>query len=91
MIALFRLLFMATLVLTVVYLSLSVYSRAVRRGKLRDEWEVMAAEGRAPDRESFIAEGMAEYEGGLRRKLLWLVYIVPLTLFVFVIVMTNYA
>ena len=90
MIALVRLLVMATLVLTVVYLSLSVYSRAVRRGKLRDEWEAMAADGRAPDREAFIAEGMAEYEGGLRRKLLWLVYIVPLALFLFIIVMTNY-
>ena len=90
MIALLRLLAMAFVVLTVVYFSLALYSRAVRRGKLEDEWRAMAASGEAPDRESFIAEGLAEYEGGLRRKLLWLVYIVPLSLFLFIVYATNY-
>ena len=90
MIALLRLLVMALLVLTVVYFSLALYSRAVRRGKLEDEWQRMAAAGEAPDREGFIEQGMRDYEGGLRRKLLWLVYIIPLSLFVFLIYATNY-
>ena len=90
MIALLRLMVMAFLVLTVVYFSLALYSRAVRRGKLEAEWEALAAAGEPPDREGFIASGMAEYEGGLRRKLLWLVYIVPLSLFLFIVYATNY-
>ena len=90
MLALMRLLVMAFLVLTVIYLSLSLYSRMTHRKRLEDEWQSLAMEGRAPDRDAFIAEGMAEYEGGLRRKLLLLVYVIPLALFLFLVFATNY-
>ena len=28
-------------------------------------------------REDYIAEGMARYEAGLRRKLIWLIFVIP--------------
>ena len=39
MLALARLLVIGFVVLTVIYISLSLYSRSVRRGKLAREWD----------------------------------------------------
>ena len=74
MAALARLVVIGFIVLTVIYLSLSLYSRAVRKSKLKAQWNV---EGRTGDRDAFIREGMKEYEGSLRRKLIWGVYVIP--------------
>ncbi|MEQ9261358.1 MAG: hypothetical protein RIG84_19900 [Roseovarius sp.] len=87
MVALARLLVIGFIVLTVIYLSLSLYSRSVRRSKLEDWWE---EEGRPGEREAYIAEGMKEYEGSLRRKLIWGVYIVPLAVVSAIIYFTNF-
>jgi hypothetical protein len=70
-----RLLVLALVVLTVVYWLVSIYSRSVRRERLEKRYD---AGGVAGDRDAYIAEGMAAYEKGLRRRLLWLIYIVPL-------------
>lgn len=74
-------------VLTVIYLSLSLYSRSVRRGKLIEEWE---DEGHQGDRDEFLREGMAEYQGSLRRKLLVGVYVVPVVIISVIIYLTNF-
>lgn len=76
--AFFRLFFFGFLILGAVYLCISLYSRSVRREKLEDQWDENPPEGATPDmRASFIADGMAVYESGLRKKLILLVFIIP--------------
>lgn len=87
MAALARLLIVGFIVLTVIYVCLSLYSRAVRRGKLIRQWE---AEGRPGDRAQFIAEGMRAYDSSLRKKLILGVYVVPVTLITVIIYLTNF-
>ena len=82
-----RLGFFALLGLTVVYVLTSIYSRSVRREKLEKRW---AAEGLQGDRDAWIAEGMKAYEKGLKRRLLWLIYILPMLAFVATIYVVNW-
>ncbi len=86
MFALARLAVIGFVVLSIVYVSLSLYSRAVRRGKLEDDWD--ASKG---PRDLFIQDGMREYDGSLRKKLILGVYIVPTLLVVLIIYLTNFA
>ena len=62
-------------ILTVLYVCITYYSRSVRREKLENWWEDEPVEGKT--REAYITEGMAKYESGLRKRLIWLVYITP--------------
>ena len=87
MFALGRLLVIGFLVLSVVYICLSLYSRAVRRDKLEKEWDEEIQQG---DRETFVEAGLRDYDGSLRRQLLWGVYIVPLTIISVIIYLTNF-
>ena len=87
MAALARLLLILFVVLSVVYVSLSLYSRAIRRDKLEEEWD---EEIRTGDREAFIREGLEEYDHSLRRKLILGVYVVPILLIGTIIYFTNY-
>ena len=83
-----RLFLIAFVVLTVIYVSLSFYSRAGRKGKLRTEW----AEGdKEVDEDTFVDAGLREYEGSLRRKLIWGVYVVPMVVILLIVYLTNYA
>lgn len=70
-----RLIIGGFVVLTVVYICVSLYSRSVRREKLEDWWEEEPVEGLT--RDDYIAEGMAKYENGLRKKLILLIYVIP--------------
>ena len=88
MIALLRLLVMGFVVLTVIYVCLSFYSRAVRRGKLQDKWE---AGPQMVDRETFVRRGLERYDGSIRKKLIWGVYVVPLVLVAVIIYLTNHS
>jgi hypothetical protein len=81
-----RLLFIVLAVLTVVYVSVSLYSRSVRRDKLEAAWEP----GKGT-KTSFVEDGLREYDKSLRRKLILGVYIVPILLIFVVIYATNYA
>ncbi|MGJ8603027.1 MAG: hypothetical protein ACSHXH_02800 [Marivita sp.] len=87
MFALGRLLVIGFLALSVVYICLSLYSRAVRRDKLEQEWDEEIREG---DRDAFVKAGLRDYDGSLRRKLILGVYIVPLTLISVIIYFTNF-
>ena len=62
-------------VLPVVHWLVAVYSRSVRREALERDYD---DGGETGTREEFIARGMAEYEHSLRRKILVLVYILPI-------------
>lgn len=86
--ALVRLLIIAFAVLSVIYLSLSLYSRARRRDKLEAEWD----EGGIPGpREAYVKHGLKDYDGSLRRKLILGVYIVPMSLVCLIIYIVNFA
>lgn len=87
MLALARLLVFGFLVLSVIYVCLSLYSRSVRRGKLEAEWDEEIKEG---DRDAFVREGLEDYDGSLRRKLILGVYVIPICLISFIIYATNF-
>ena len=88
MIGFIRLAVFGFLILSVIFVCLSFYSRAVRKGKLRAEWE---GGPKDVDEDTFVQEGLAEYEGSLRRKLIWGVYVVPVVVVMLIIYLTNYA
>ena len=87
MLGLLKLLVMGFLVLSVVYVSLSLYSRSVRRAKLETWWE---EEGRPGDRETYIRDGLDAYDHSLRRKLILGVYVVPLIAMGTILYLTNF-
>ncbi len=86
MLAALRFLMMAFVVLSVIYLCLSLYARAARREALEAEW----SEHRDGAREDFVARGMAAHQPGLRRRLLLGVYAAPVVVFVFIVFATNW-
>ena len=87
MLALARLLVFGFLALSVIYVCLSLYSRSVRRGKLDKEWD---DEGMTGDKDAYMLEGMRDYDGSLRRKLILGVYVVPICVIGFIIYATNF-
>lgn len=74
MIGFFKLAVFGFLALTVLYLLLSVYFRSLERERLEKEWD---AGGIAGDRDDHVTRGVNAYNHSLRRKLVWLVYIIP--------------
>ncbi len=88
MFALARLVVIGFVVLTLIYVCLSLYSRAVRRGKLRDKWE---AGPKKVSRETFVQRGLEKYDNSIRRKLILGVYIVPVVLVSVIIYLTNFS
>ncbi|TXH98531.1 MAG: hypothetical protein E6Q73_11680 [Pseudorhodobacter sp.] len=92
MIAMFKALPLAFVVLTVVYVMVSIYSRSVRRERLEKEWDSdPAREGAAIDeRDAYIEKGMQAYRHSLRRKLIWLVYVIPLGVVMATVYAVNY-
>ena len=74
--------------LTVIYWCLVFYFRAGERERLEREWH----ETQPPlPMERFVENGIDAYKGSLRRKLLWGVYVVPITLICGLIYYVNYA
>lgn len=86
--ALARIMALALVGLSVVFVSLWFYARAVRREKLEARWDENQGPGR---RESFVKAEMDAYEGPLKRKLIWGVYVIPLCLIALLIYVTNTA
>lgn len=74
MLGLLRLVLILLLVQTIAYITLSLYSRRIRRGKLKARWEEKAL---PVDQETFVQRGLTRYDNSLRRKLILGVYIVP--------------
>jgi hypothetical protein len=76
------------IILSVIYVCLSFYSRAARREKLEKEWQ----DGHQDmTQDAFVKQGLSEYDGSLRRKLILGVYVVPLCVVTFIIYVTNFA
>lgn len=88
MFALARLMVVGFLALSVIYLCLSLYSRAVRKDKLREAWY----EGpQDVPLEHFLEEGLEDYDKSLRRKLILAVYVIPVILVSVIIYLTNFS
>ncbi|SNR49548.1 hypothetical protein [Puniceibacterium sediminis] len=87
MIAFLELMVGGFVLLTLVYIGISLYSRSVRRGKLMAEWK---EEGMTGDRDAFVEQGLKDYDGSLRRKLILGVYVVPVTLMGLIIYLVNF-
>ncbi len=92
MIGMIRAGLLAFVVLTVVYLVVSIYSRSMRREKLEKAWDSdPAREGAAKDeRDAYIRSGMEAYRHSLRRKLIILVYILPMAVVLATVYAINY-
>ena len=82
-----RLAFMALIGLTVVYFVVGIYSRSIRREKLENRW---VSEGLEGDRDLWIEAGMKAYDQGLKKKLLWLIYIIPMVAFATIAFFVNW-
>ena len=64
--------------LTVIYFSVSIYSRSVRKERLEDEFDAENPDGGDEGaRDAFVAEGLKAYDASIRPKLIGLVYVVP--------------
>lgn len=73
--------------LTLLYLLISIYARSLERERLEKAWDADQGPG---ERAAFIADGMARYAGSLRRKLLWGVYVVPVTVISILVYLLNF-
>ncbi|SEL18796.1 hypothetical protein [Roseovarius nanhaiticus] len=87
MAALLKLIVFGGAILTLIYAVLSIYSRQVRRGKLEAEWLI---QGKPGSEEEFVEAGLKEYDSSLRRKLIFGVYVIPVTVVAVVIYLTNF-
>jgi len=82
-----RLVIFGLLGLSVVYLSLSIYSRSVRKERLEKQYDAAPVDG--VSRDDYVQKGITEYNASLRPKLLLLVYIVPIVLVGAIVYITN--
>jgi len=87
MIGFLRVAVFALIGLSIAYWLLAIYYRSTERERLEKKWD--ASPDAAPDREAFVAEGMAAYEKSLRRKLIWLVFIVPMAAVAAILYIVN--
>jgi hypothetical protein len=87
-----RLAFFLYVGLTIIYFVTGIYSRSVRREKLEKAWDTDPAREGAPvaERTAFIEEGMVHYDKGLKKRLLWLIYILPTAGFLLTIYFINW-
>ncbi len=73
-----RLVVFGFIALSVIYLSISLYSRSVRKERLENEFDEANPDGGpAGARDAFIVEGMHAYDNSIRPKLIGLVYVIP--------------
>ena len=82
----FRVLFVFFLVLVAIHLALRLWLRLRERRRLAEEWEAGPGQG---DREAFMAQGMADYDGSLRKRLLWLTIVLPMAGLILLLYVLN--
>lgn len=82
-----RLVVFGFLALGVIYLSISVYSRSVRREKLENEYDAAPVAGMT--RTEFVEKGVAAYNSSFRPKLIALVFVIPPAIVATIVYITN--
>jgi hypothetical protein len=87
-----RLAFFMYVGLTIIYFVTSLYSRSVRREKLEKQWDGDPSKEGVPqsERTAFIEGGMKAYDTGLKKRLLWLIYVIPTLGFLATIYFINW-
>lgn len=88
MIAFFKLAMFGYIALTVIYWLLAIYFRSLERERLEKTYD---HEGGTGSRDAFIAEGLAAYEHSLRRRLVWLVFVIPTAVVVALVWILNFS
>lgn len=73
-------------VLVLIHLALRVWLRLRERRRLVAEWE---AGNRLGDRETYVREGMEQYDGSLGKRLLWLTIIGPMAGLILLLYVLN--
>lgn len=85
-----RLVLFGFIALSVVYLSISIYSRSVRREKLEEAWaEENEGSTDMAARDAYVEAGIVAYNNSFRPKLIGLVYIIPTVIVIAIIYLTN--
>ncbi len=85
-----RLVLFGFLAMSVVYLSISVYSRSIRREKLEDAWaEDNVGSDDMVARDAYVADGITAYNTSFRPKLIGLVYVIPTVIVMTIVYITN--
>ncbi|MCK0169086.1 hypothetical protein MWU52_16140 [Jannaschia sp. S6380] len=88
MFGLARLALILLVALTVIYWCLVFWFRAGERARLEAEWE----RERPPlPQHTYVEIGIRDYQGSLRRRLLWGVYVVPIAAICIIIYLVNFA
>lgn len=82
-----RLVVFGFIALGVIYLSISLYSRSVRREKLETEYDENPVAGMT--RKAFVAQGIQAYNNSLRPKLIALVFVIPPIIVASIVYITN--
>ncbi|MEL7300948.1 MAG: hypothetical protein AAFM92_11245 [Pseudomonadota bacterium] len=79
-----RLFVILMVISTVLYIAISIYSRSVRREKLKEQWRVEGLQG---SRDAWLRLELDKYDRSLRRRLILLVYGLPLAFLAFISIM----
>ena len=92
MIGFLRLAVMGFIGLSIFYFLVRLYMRSISREALEKRYDrgTRAGEVMSVDRDEFIRRGMLRYEKSFRRRLLWLVYIIPMVVMFGTIYLVNY-
>ena len=84
---LIRLVVFGFVALGIIYLSISIYSRSVRREKLEDEYDENPVAGMT--RDAYVQKGVEAYNKSFRPKLIGLVFVIPPLVVAAIIYVTN--
>lgn len=87
MIGFFKLAVYGLVGLTLLYLVLSVFLRSLERERLEKEWDAGGIPG---SRDDHVQQGLDRHRHSLRRKLLWLVYVIPIVTVVALVWLLNF-
>ena len=88
MIAFFKLALFGYIALTVIYWLLAIYFRSLERERLEKEYDHGQIEG---TRDGHGAQGLAAYENSLRRRLIWLVFVIPTAVVIALVWILNFS
>ncbi|KMW60327.1 Cation/multidrug efflux pump [Candidatus Rhodobacter oscarellae] len=84
-----RLIVLAALICTVIYVAVAWYLRSITRERLEKEWAA-AHPGRDPvERSADVEAGVEEFKQSLGYRALWLIYVVPVALIAITWFTTN--
>ena len=91
MFGIIRLAVLGLIGLSVLYLVVRTYARSVHRERLEKDWDANPPAGQGDsERAVWIESGLNAYEHSLRRKLIWLVFVLPVLAFAGIVYLVNY-